>query len=115
MSTDIGCVWRSLYIELQQYLWSFLFSYFPYCFVPTTCFGPYGPSIGGIYISQSLEAIMPTTDPFLLGYTIVIVYVVFLFLAILSSVFCMYEVDTIFFMLLHFYTIKIKLKLITMY
>jgi hypothetical protein len=40
----------------------------------------------------------------------------FLFLAIPPlSVFCMYEVDPIFFTLLHFYNIKIKLKLITMY
>jgi hypothetical protein len=49
-----------------------LFSYF-FLFVSTICFGPYGPSSSVIYTSQSLEAIMPTTDPlFLLGYTIII-------------------------------------------
>jgi hypothetical protein len=35
--------------------------YFIFCYVPTTCFGLDGPSSSGIYTSQSLEAIMPTT------------------------------------------------------
>jgi hypothetical protein len=51
-----------------------------------------------------------------LGYTIVI-YIGFCFVFSDSAIigFRMYEVDTVFFMLLHFYNIKIKLKLITMY
>jgi hypothetical protein len=50
----------------------FLFTYF--LFASTTCFGPYG-----IYTSQSLEAVMPTADPFfLIGYTI-ITYICFVF------------------------------------
>jgi hypothetical protein len=66
---------------------------------------------------------MPTTDPlFLLGYTIVIYIYIYIYIYIHIhiyiyiypplSVFCVYDVDTIFFMLLHFYNIKIKLKLI---
>jgi hypothetical protein len=54
---------------------------------------------------------MPTLDPlFLIGYTIVI-YIGFCFLfleILLLSVFCMYEVETIFFVFLHFYNIKIN-------
>jgi hypothetical protein len=48
--------------QSQQYVWLFLFSYFLFCIIPTICFGPYGPSSGGIYSSQYFEAIMPTTD-----------------------------------------------------
>jgi hypothetical protein len=73
-------IWRCS--QSQQYFMIvfifFLLFLFSFCFVPTTCFGPYGPPSGGIYTSQSLEAIMPTTDPFLLGYTIVI-YIGFVF------------------------------------
>jgi hypothetical protein len=75
--------------QSQQYFWLFLSSYFLFCYVPTTCFGPYGPSSGAIYTSQSSEAIVPTTDLlFLLRYTIVI-YILFLFSAIPPLSVCM--------------------------
>jgi hypothetical protein len=39
-----------------------MFSYF--YFIPTKCFGPYGPTSGGIYILVNFQvAIYATTDP----------------------------------------------------
>jgi hypothetical protein len=45
--------------QLQEYFFS---NVFYYCFIPTTCFGPYGPSSGGIYTGQFLGAIYATTE-----------------------------------------------------
>jgi hypothetical protein len=39
---------------------------------PTTCFGPYWPSSGGIYTCQFLGAIYATTDPLFLSYQLYI-------------------------------------------
>jgi hypothetical protein len=65
---------------LQQ----FLFPYSP--FYITTCFGLYRPSSSGIYIQSFLEAIKPTTDPFL-GYTVYIyIYILGLFLILLCNI-----------------------------
>jgi hypothetical protein len=64
---------------------------FYYYFLPTTCFGPYGPSSGGIYTCQILGATFATTDPLFLSS---FVYKLGFVLGFFTTV-CMYAVDSI--------------------